>query len=106
VQAAVPRFESVDKLAHDSGARKPREGAPGTVDWPRLLEALVAAERRVLDGERNIRRQEEILIRLALGGHDLHLALELLIKSRAVQQSFISERDRLRAELDRNTPTA
>jgi hypothetical protein len=72
--------------------------------WRQLIDALVIAEQRVLEGERVIRQQEEIVIALGHDARELGVALDLLRQARETQQFFIAERDRLREKLETIDP--
>jgi hypothetical protein len=72
--------------------------------WRQLIDALVIAEQRVLEGERVIRQQEEIVIALGHDARELGVALDLLRQARETQQFFVAERDRVREELETIDP--
>ena len=64
-----------------------------------LLQALAQAERDVLEGERRIARQREIVAELERDGEQSWDATELLRRYEAMQAMHIANRDRLRKEL-------
>jgi hypothetical protein len=72
--------------------------------WRQLIDALVIAEQRVLEGERVIPQQEESVIALGHDARELGVALDLLRQARETQQFFIAERDRLREKLETIDP--
>jgi len=65
------------------------------------LHYFEQAERHVTQGERRIAEQEERVVHLARGGHDLTEARKLLVNFQASQALFIQHRDEIREELER-----
>ena len=72
-------------------------------DW--LLERIRQAEDRVVEGERLIARQREIIGRIEATGDDASAARKLLATYEARLELRIAERDRLIAELATSRPT-
>jgi hypothetical protein len=67
---------------------------------PRAAEAhLAMAERYVVDGERHVDRQRELIGELKRDGHDTVLATQLLRSLEESQALHIADRDRLRKVL-------
>ena len=60
---------------------------------------LAEAERHVVQGERNIARQRNVLATLERDGHDAGQARKLLATFEELQAMHIADRDRLREEL-------
>jgi len=69
------------------------------MDRELLTKHLALAEKHVLEGERHIRRQREIIEELRQHGHDTSAASKLLAEFERTQASHIADRDRLRGEL-------
>jgi hypothetical protein len=59
------------------------------------LEHLAIAERAVLEGERHIAREEQMLSDLDRAGHDTKLAQETLDSLRRMQAAHVAHRDLL-----------
>jgi hypothetical protein len=64
-----------------------------------LQEQLAEAERLVLEGERHVARQRQIVSELGRDGHDTKEAMDLLRRLEAWLALRIADRDRLREEL-------
>ena len=60
---------------------------------------LEQAQRHVVEGDRHIVRQCELIADLERGGHDTHEARALLLQYEDIQVLFVSDRDRLQAKL-------
>jgi hypothetical protein len=65
-----------------------------------IVEHLAQAERHVAEGQQHIERQRQIIRELERDGHDLAIAEALLTQFEEMQLLHISDRDRLRVELD------
>ncbi len=66
------------------------------------LAHLAIAEKAVEQGERHIRREEQMIADLDRAGHDTKLALEVLATYRRIQVEHIAHRNRLLELLRRN----
>lgn len=64
-----------------------------------ILEHLAQARRHVVQGERHIARQREIVAELERKGQDALAARDLLDSFEALQVLHIADRDRLEEEL-------
>ncbi len=74
----------------------------GLVAEPMLKRHLELVERHVLEGERHIARQREIVARLEHGLREsttLRIARELLLEMERAQSLHVADRDRLREQL-------
>ena len=69
------------------------------VDRTLLEEQLAETERQVLEGERRIARQRQIVAELERGGQQSWDATELLRRLEYLQALHVARRDRLRNEL-------
>ena len=65
------------------------------MDRALIKQHLERAEAHVAEGERHIRRQEEIIGELERDHHDTELARELLATLQQVQEAHIAGRERL-----------
>ncbi|MBB5761532.1 hypothetical protein ABEV34_22305 [Methylorubrum rhodesianum] len=65
-----------------------------------LLELLALAERHVVQGERHLNRQREIVAETEAAGRDGALAREVLRTFEATQATCVADRDRLLKELE------
>jgi len=72
------------------------------MDREAMLESLAAAERHIAAGELLVERQLELIAELEDGGHDTRLANELLSVLEQSQSHHLADRERIRAELQRN----
>jgi len=71
------------------------------MDWAMLQEHLAQAERHVVEGERVIARQRDIVAQLERDGHDSTDAMLLLYQFEEIQYLHVDHRDQLRkAHLD------
>ncbi|HZR75183.1 hypothetical protein [Bradyrhizobium sp.] len=59
------------------------------------LDHLAIAEKAVVEGDRHIAREEQMIADLERGGHDTKLAFETLATLRRMQAAHIAHRDLL-----------
>jgi hypothetical protein len=71
----------------------------GFMDRTMLQDHLAPAERHVIEGERHIARQRELVAELKRDGHDSDLAQSLLRSFEELQAMHVADRGRLRKEL-------
>ena len=65
-----------------------------------LEQHLAQAERHVAQGERLVREQRDRLLIMQRDGHDASEAEKLLAQLEEIQALHVSDRDRVRRELD------
>jgi hypothetical protein len=70
------------------------------VEKSELLHQLASAEQDVVDGERHLARQRDVLDLLRAGRRDTTDAEALLADFECLQACAISNRDQIRAELE------
>ncbi|HEV2549835.1 MAG TPA: hypothetical protein VGU20_21160 [Stellaceae bacterium] len=71
------------------------------MDRATVLGHLQRAKEHVAQGERHIRRQQEIIQQLQDHGHDTELARELLATFEQLQVSHLADRDRFAKMLEK-----
>jgi hypothetical protein len=69
-----------------------------------MTEYLAQAERHVADGEHQIACQREIIDELERDGQDTRMARDALAHFEEMQALHLSDRDRLRTELQKYPP--
>jgi hypothetical protein len=69
------------------------------MDRKLLQTSLAQAERHVVEGERHVARQRNLVTALERDGHDTSRAVQLLCQFEELQAMHVADRDRLRKEL-------
>jgi hypothetical protein len=64
-----------------------------------IAEHLSQTEQHVVDAERHIARQRELVAELSRDGHDTRLANDLLLRFEDLQRLHVADQNRLRDEL-------
>lgn len=70
-----------------------------TMDQTRLLRRLAQAEERVVQGERYLKRQRDVVVDQEFDGRDATKARALLVKFEEQQSMRVAERDWIKTEI-------
>jgi hypothetical protein len=70
------------------------------LDRARVLEHLALAERHIAEGEKHLRRQEDLILEMQRDGLDTDQALDVLATLRETQALHHQDRERIQRELE------
>ena len=70
------------------------------LDRARILAHLALAERHIAEGEKHLRRQEDLILEMQRDGLDTNQALDVLATLRETQALHHHDRERIQRELE------